>query len=520
MRQTPPEDKRVPQIPRMFMRWCQEGISASVDENYRAQYRKQDSNHLKPSSRIIIGFLAVVGLLGRPVARAQDLSHTQARTPPAWLRDGVMYEIFPRDFSAAGNLEGVTAGLDQLKDLGVTILWTMPIHPIGEKLRKGEFGSPYSVRDYYAVDPHYGTVDDFKQLVAQAHQRRMRVIMDLVANHTAWDNVMMQHPEYYKQDAQGKIIPPVPEWTDVAGLNYANPELRQYMITMMKYWVQTCDVDGFRCDVAEQVPTDFWELARAQIECIKPDIMLLAEASKPDLMVKAFDVDYAWPLMASLNDVLIQGAPASKLRSSWEDSRRQFPRDSLHMRATDDHDEARAVSRFGVRGALAASALMFTLDGVPLLYNGMEVGDATESGDPALFEKMPIFWSPKDRPPLREIYRGLIRLRKEQAAFRNGRVLWLPNSDEGSLVTFQRADETNEFVVVINFSNRPSHGQVEVANGQDFKPVRISGMPPVPNQDFPAVHLGGFDWRIYQRTRPPLAHATQGASPAQIGAAH
>jgi len=462
----------------------------------------------------------VAACLCQWAARAEGFSQIPARTPPAWLRDGVVYEIFPRDFSAAGNFDGVIAGLDQLHDLGVTILWTMPIHPIGVKLRKGEFGSPYSVQDYYAVDPHYGTVDDFKRLVTEAHQRHLKVIMDLVANHTAWDNVIMRHPEFYKQDAQGNVIPPVPEWTDVAGLNYGNPQLRQYMITMMKYWVQTCDVDGFRCDVASMVPTEFWETARAQLESVKPDIMLLAEASQPDLLVKAFDVDYAWPLMGALNDVLINGAPASNLRASWEESQRQFPRESLHLRMTDDHDEARAISRFGVRGALAASALMFTLDGVPMLYNGMEVGDATESGDPALFEKLPIFWSPKERPPLRQIYRGLIGLRKEYAPFRNGRVLWLHNSNEGSLVTFKRADGTNEFVVVINFSNRPSQGKVEVENGPEFKPVRISGLPQAPNQDFPSVHLAGFDWRIYQRNVPSVAHAAAGASSAQIGSAH
>jgi glycosidase len=163
---------------------------------------------------------------------------------------------------------------------------------------------------------------------------------------------------------------------------------------------------------------------------------------------------------------------------------------------------------------------MFTLDGVPLLYNGMEVGDATESGDPALFDKLPIFWSPKDRPPLRMIYHDLIQLRKENAPFRNGRVIWLHNSNEGNLVTFKRADESNEFVVVINFSNRPIHGQVEVTNGGDFKPVRIAGMPQVPNQDFPSVHLGGFDWRIYQRSLPVAEHTVAGANPVQIGSAH
>ncbi len=219
-------------------------------------------------------------------------------------------------------------------------------------------------------------------------------------------------------------------------------------------------------------------------------------------MVKAFDADYGWPLMHTLDDVLIKGAPASKIRTSWQESRQRFPRDTLHMQVTDDHDEARAVSRYGIRGAVAASALMFTLDGVPMLYNGMEVGDATETGDGALFEKLPIFWSPKDRAPLHRIYTGLIRLRKEHSALRGGRVEWLPNSADEGLVTFERADESQELVVVINFSNRPLNGQVEVGDSQEFKPVRIAGTPAARDGDFPSVHLGGFEWRVYQRNLP------------------
>jgi cyclomaltodextrinase / maltogenic alpha-amylase / neopullulanase len=376
-----------------------------------------------------------------------------------------------------------------------------------------------NIKDYYAVDPGYGTMDDYRRLVSEAHKRGLKVIMDLVAAHTAWDNGMMKHPEYYKHDAQGNVIPPMPDWTDVAGLNYDSPALRQYMIAMLKHWIQTCDVDGFRCDSASMVPTDFWEQVRTELAQVKPDIMLLAEASKPELFVKAFDADYAWPLMRTLDNVLIKGASASNLRASWEESQRQFPRAALHLRMTDNHDEPRAVSRFGVRGALAASALIFTLDGVPLLYNGMEVGDATESGGAALFDKAPIFWSPSGRPPLPRIYRDLIRLRKEDAPFRNGRVIWLHNSDEDSLVTFKRADEKDEFVVVINFSNRPVNGQVEVGNGDDFEPVRIAGMPPAPNGDFPSFHLGGFDWRIYQRGLPPVEHAAAVANPVEVGSA-
>ncbi|HZR19931.1 MAG TPA: alpha-amylase family glycosyl hydrolase [Verrucomicrobiae bacterium] len=448
--------------------------------------------------------LTLITLLAIPSARvvAEDFSTQEARQGPQWLQNGILYEVFPRDFSAEGNFNGVTARLDELKDLGVNILWLMPIHPLGQKMKKGTIGSPYAVRDYYAINPDYGTEADLKNLVSEAHKRDMKVILDIVANHTAWDNVMMKHPEFYKQDANGKIIPPVPEWTDVAGLNYENPQLRSEMIDMLKHWLdpQTFDLDGFRCDVASMVPTTFWEQARAELTKVKPDIMMLAEASKPELLVKAFDIDYAWPFHGTLNEVLLNGAPASEFQKSWEDSRRQFPRGSLHMRISDNHDEARAVARFSAKGALAASALMFTLDGVPLLYNGMEVGDATESGDPALFEKLPIFWHPKGRPALRDIYRELIRLRKENPAFRNDKVAWLRNSDPANLVALMRLDDKNEFVVVINFSNRPVTGWVEVMHDQQFQPVKISGMPESQPTGFPLFRLGGFEWRIYKRS--------------------
>jgi cyclomaltodextrinase / maltogenic alpha-amylase / neopullulanase len=416
----------------------------------------------------------------------------------------VVYEIFPRNFSPEGNFNGITSHLDELKDLGVNILWLMPVQPLGQKMRKGTLGSPYAIRDYYAINPDYGTEADLKHLISEAHKRHLKVILDMVPNHTAWDSVLMEHPEFYKQDASGKIIPPVKEWTDVAGLNYQNPKLCEYMIAMLKYWIDptTFDVDGFRCDVAYEVPTSFWEQARAELTKVKPDIILLAEASKPELLANAFDVDYSWPLHSTLNDVLLRGAPATAFKSSWEDSRKQFPQGSLHLRFSDNHDEARAVARFGANGALAASALMFSLDGVPLIYNGMETGDATESGDPALFEKMPIFWHSKERPPFRAIYKGLIDLRKQYPAFCNDRVVWLHNSDEADLVTLMRLDAKNEFVVLINFSNRPITGWVEVMHDQEFKPMRISGMPEAPPTGFPLFRLKGFEWRIYHRTLP------------------
>jgi glycosidase len=448
-------------------------------------------------------FAVIVALTWLPtVIRADaDVSTLAARPSPDWLRNGTIYEIFPRHFSPAGNLAGVTAKLDDLRDLGVTVLWTMPIHPIGEKFRKGEFGSPYSIKDYYAIDPNYGTLEDFKKLVAGAHQRGMKVIMDLVANHTSWDSVMMTNKNFYKQDTNGQVIPPVPEWTDVAGLSYQGSALREYMIAMLKYWIKEADVDGFRCDVAYMVPTDFWEQTRAELIKVKPDIMMLAEASKPELLTKAFDLDYAWPLLGILNDVLLRSAPATKIRQSWEDSLKQFPKGALHLRISDDHDETRAIARYGFNGALAASALMFTLDGVPLLYNGMEVGDATESGDPALFDKLNICWNPhgSERPAFQFIYHDLIQLRKKYPAFTNDRVIWLPNYDESTVVTFMRLDANDEFVIAINLSSRPVTGSLKVLNAAEFQPVKISGQTDAPAGNLPRFQLGGYGWRIWHR---------------------
>ena len=452
----------------------------------------------RPFSALLSGFCAALVFQG---VFAQTPG--TARTAPAWLRDGVVYEVFPRDFSKEGDLNGVTAKLDKLRDLGVTVIWLMPIHPIGREQRKGSYGSPYAARDYYAINPDYGTKDDLQRLVSNAHQRGMKVILDIVLLHTAWDSVLMAHPEFYRHDAKGKIIPPVPEWDDVAGLDYQNPELRQYMITMLEYWIKEFDLDGFRCDTASMLPTSFWEEARTALTKTKPDIMMLAEADKPELLTNAFDIDYAWPLLNSLRNVLGKSAPASEIQRTWERDLKRYPRGALRLTMSDNHDQARAVSCFGVSGALAASALMFTLDGVPLLYNGMEVGDSTESGDPALFEKVPIFWQPKGRPQLYRIYHDLIQLRKQYAAFRTENVQWIHNSDERELVTFLRTDGKDEFLVAINFSNRPLQGKVDLSGGGDFAPVKIAGVQNSDDSPVADLHLNGFEWRIYHRASVP-----------------
>ena len=422
-----------------------------------------------------------------------------ARPAPAWLRDGVVYEVFTRQFSPEGDFNGVTAKLDKLKELGVTIVWLMPVHPIGEKLRKGSYGSPYAARDYYAINPDYGTKDDLKHLVSEAHKRDIKVILDMVLLHTAWDNVLMAHPDFYLHDAGGKITPPVPEWTDVAGLNYKNPALQQYMIAMLEHWIKEFDLDGFRCDTASMLPTSFWEEARAALSKIKPDLILLAEADKPELVTNAFDIDYEWPLLGTLRKVLEKSKPASEIQATWKNDLKRYPQGALHLMMSDNHDQTRAVSRFGVSGALAASALIFTLNGVPLIYNGMEVGDTTESHDPALFEKVPVNWQPKGWQALPGIYHDLIKVRNENPVFHTDSVRWIHNSAEDKLVSFLRADGKDEFLIVINFSDRPLASKVDLEHTEGFEPVKIAGIQDSDNSPISDLHLNGFEWRIYHR---------------------
>jgi cyclomaltodextrinase len=459
---------------------------------------KRIHRNLRHLLSIIVFGCAVLNCVAAPKG---DAPNPASRKSPDWLRRSVVYEIFPRNFSNEGTFNGIIARLDELKDLGVNILWLMPIHPIGQKMRKGSVGSPFAVRDFYAVNPDYGTTNDFKRLVTESHNRNLKVIIGLIAGHTAWDSVLMEHPDFYLKDTNGVIIPPNPGWTDVAGLNYANPEVRQYMTGMMKYWLRDFGVDGFRCDVVPTVPMEFWEAARAELEKVNPEVIILADAgAKPALLAKAFDVDSSWNFASTLDLVMSSVRPASLLRESWEHTQEQFPKGALHLRFTDSHEEPRAVARFGLDGALAAQALMLVIDGLPMFYNGMEAGDATESADPALFEKMPVFWHPGGRPPLRDIYRDLIKLRTQNAAFYNGEVQWLQNTAPGELVSLLRKEGKDEFLVLMNFSSRRVTGSVELANATDFEPVKISGAkPPAVDTRLPELSLGGYGWYVYHR---------------------
>jgi cyclomaltodextrinase len=439
----------------------------------------------------------VVAMLALPV-HAANPTPASARQSPEWLRDAVIYEVFPRAFSPTGDFKGVTAQIDRLQALGVTVLWLMPIHPTGQLKAKGSLGSPYAVRDYDAINPDYGTADDLKQLVAAAHRRGMKVLIDIVINHTAWDSSLIEkHADWYVHDAAGKIVPPNPDWVDVADLDWSQPALRQYMTGMLVRWLRDYGLDGFRCDYASGVPTDFWEAVRPELDRVRPGLAFLAEADDPALLAKAFDIDYAWDFYHAMSDALAGREPASHVRDVWKLAEARYPQGALHLRFSDNHDQLRATGQAGLPAALAASAVMFALDGVPLLYNGMEVGDTTESAAPALFERMPISWEMAERrPQVNSYYHALAALRRAHPALTRGTVRWLRNSDEARVLAFERAGSGESLVFAVNLSSQPWNGLVDAPAGeyQDITPANAQR-----SAALPTLFLAPWQFRIFRR---------------------
>ena len=392
---------------------------------------------------------------------------TPALKSADWVRDAVIYSVYLRSFSPSGDFEGLEKGLPALKDLGVSVLWLMPVNPVGELNRKGPLGSPYAVRDYYGINPEFGTLPDFKRLLAAAKKQGMRLIIDLVANHTSWDSKLItEHPEWFKKDARGNIVSPNADWTDVAGLDYTKPALRRYMIDMMRWWVKDVGIDGFRCDVAELVPNDFWEEARVQLNRIKP-VMMLAEGSLPQEHVKAFDLTYSWNVYDALDPLLRGKRPVTLLDQILKNERLQFPTGSLRMRFTTNHDknawDAPAVLKFGTDGLRLATVLINTLPGVPMIYTGEEVANDRKL---SLFEKTGVDWTrPRD---MGNLWKFLIGIRHSHLGLSRGDMLRVPSNPEADIFSFFRAAGTDKVLVVLNFSAEPRTASLSVPMDKIF----------------------------------------------------
>ncbi|NTU64488.1 MAG: alpha-amylase [Chloroflexi bacterium] len=375
-------------------------------------------------------------------------------THPAWSKNATIYQINTRQFTSEGTFRAAEKELPRLKELGVDILWLMPIHPIGLKNRKGTWGSPYAVRDYYGVNPEFGTLDDLKHFVSSAHDLGLYVILDWVANHTAWDNPLVtEHPEWYARDWKGDFCPsPWRDWSDIIDLDYQQPALRQYMTAALKYWVAEADVDGYRCDVAGMLPTDFWNNARRELDAIKP-VFMLAEWESKDLHAEAFDMTYAWSWYDTMHEIARGRADLDPLFRYYSHNEKEYPLDVFRMTFVSNHDknswEGTEFEQFG--DALeAAIVLSVVSEGMPLIYNGQEAGNTKRL---EFFEKDPIEWK---HHPHGTLYKRLFALKKEHPALWNAhwgaRMIHVPNSAPSQVLSFVRQKDGDKVFAALNFS--------------------------------------------------------------------
>lgn len=396
-----------------------------------------------------------------------------------WVYDATIYEVNVRQYTPEGTFSAFEAHIPRLKELGVDILWFMPIQTIGEVERKGSLGSYYSIQNYTQVNEEFGTFEDFKSVVEKAHASGLKVILDWVANHTSRDAKWLQNDDWYVMDSLGSVVAPY-DWSDVAKLNYKNSAMRDAMLQDMLWWVREADIDGFRCDVAGEVPTDFWERVTDSIKTIKSDIFMLAEAEKPELNDKAFDAFYAWDFHQKMNSVAQGKENVDSLRASLNRINDNFSPRAIPMYFTSNHDEnswsGTEFERMG-DATYAFAALSYLLPGMPLIYNGQEVGFNRRL---AFFEKDSIDWivtndlSADKKHNLTSFYKSLNALKKSNPALftqeKGGEMVEIVNNHPDKVWSFKRVKGENEVHCIFNFSDEEV--VVEFKNevsGNEFK---------------------------------------------------
>jgi len=414
-----------------------------------------------------LSFLLIVSIMGLFGCKPKQEAARLGPSPHVdWSRNATIYEVNIRQYTPEGTFKAFQQELPRLKKMGVEILWLMPINPLGQKNRKGSLGSYYSVADYLAVNPEYGTKQDLIDLVKKVHEHGMKVIIDWVANHTSWDNPLItKHSEWYKKDSTGKIIAPVADWSDVAALDYSQPELREYMTDALAYWIKEADIDGYRCDVAGMLPVDFWNKAVPEIRKIKP-IFMLAEEEQPKMHDTAFDATYSWYLHRALNDIAAGKKPATVIDSIYSVEVKEYPKDAYRMRFTTNHDEnswnGTEFERLG-EGARTFAVFCFTFPGIPLIYSGQE---SAMNRRLRFFDKDTIPWG---NYPLESFYTTLTSLKTRNslldAGDAGGEFIKVPTSCDKSVYAFIRKTKDNRMFVVLNLSGRD---QTAKLSGTEF----------------------------------------------------
>jgi glycosidase len=375
---------------------------------------------------------------------------------PEWSRNSVLYEVNIRQYTAEGTFNAFTEHLPRLKQLGVDILWIMPINPIGIKNRKKPLGSYYSVKDYMEVNPEFGTLYDFKNLLSKSHELGFHVIIDWVPNHSSWDNKLVaEHPDWYVKDSIGNFIPPTgTDWIDVIQFDWSKKELQDYMINALKFWVDL-GVDGFRVDHPHKTPYSFWDRARAELNKVKPVFMLAENEEQTDFMKSGFDMSYAWELHHLMNRIAQGKDSVRSLNKYYAKEDSVFPANVYRMVFMDNHDEnswnGTINSRMGEAQKVFA-VFMFSTKGVPLLYNGQEV---CLNKSLKFFVRDTIKW---DTCYLTGFYTDLIKMKKENRSLWNGesggKMELIKTNKNNKVFAFFREKDENRVIVFLNLSKK------------------------------------------------------------------
>ncbi len=448
----------------------------------------------------VAGALVSCQLKTKPESNQEQVITGQQLPNPDWVKDAVLYEVNIRQYTPEGTFEAFAEHLPRLKDLGVDILWIMPIHPISEKNRKGTLGSYYAVKDYKGINPEFGTMADFKNLVNEAHDLGFKVIIDWVANHTGWDNQwIFDHPEWYTKDSTGAIIAPNPDWSDIADLNFDVQPMRRAMIDAMDFWLEEANIDGFRCDVAWGVPQDFWEEARASFDSIKPIYMLAEDEDHPGLLKYAFESNYTWKLHHTMNAVAKGEQTVQDLRNYFiEMDEEKYTPGSFPMQFITNHDENSWAGTVNQRMGDAADAFAvfsFTVSGIPLIYSGQEAGLDKQL---AFFEKDEIDWSKLDEE---DFYRRLIELKKTNEALWNGLdggdMKLLDTSHNDQVFAFTREKNSNKLLIIMNLSDRPVVSDIKFDVHEEYDGIWEDSKLVVEEKE--SIELQAWEYKIYRR---------------------
>jgi glycosidase len=452
--------------------------------------------------RKVVFFLAIAFLTTmcknaeKETTETTETTKIELKAAPEWSKNANIYEVNLRQYTPEGTIEAFKAHMPRLKAMGVDILWFMPIHPVGEVNRKGSMGSPYAVKDYKAVNPDYGTMEEFKTMVAEAHEMGFKVIIDWVANHSAFDNIWWkpENASWYKLNEDGEQIHPEgTDWTDVAWLDYENEDMRAAMIDALEYWVREADIDGYRCDVAGMVPKDFWQKAISNLHELK-HVFMLAEADEPWLHEGGFHMSYGWGFHHVMNHVA-QGKSAVAAIDTFlmEDSEKYQPED-YRMNFTTNHDEntwnGTIEERMGEFGD-AMNVLAFTVQGMPLIYSGQEAGLNKRV---SFFEKDTIDFSEVSKAAF---YTTLLKLKHENEALWNGtygapaRKITTSNSE--AIYAFEREKGENKVIVLLNLSGKDqSFNLLDYKGGTKMKDVFSDAEVDLGNKKSFTLAAGGY----------------------------